>query len=604
MLLGAVVVASVVGAMFFGAAWWSLTTFQDATRISQAQHYELLGELLAGAAEQSLVDGDLTGLRRMVAETAQQHQLSTCRVVLADGTVVADAQPSRIARTPLPERFPTLPADAVAGGAAWDGPQICVRSLVTAAGRGRALLELSARPTSQAEATREVIAGFGLVGAAGLAGLWGAYRVVRRRSRAGHAILEALACESAGGAGADELRLGEEFGSPAVAWNTLIREREDLRRAQSLQKASDQVVDQSGEDGDLHSACDAIWVGLLILDEAAKVKYCNGAAAVLLRTKRDAMLGQTVEQLAPEPAAAETIRRVATGSQRARASVELERPSTTGGERSILRLTARPLRREDGGGCVLVVEDVTQQRVADESRNAFVAQATHELRTPLTNMRLYIETMTDQGDDPQVRTKCLNVIGSEARRLERIVGDMLSVSEIEAGAFKLHSSDIRLDALFEEIQADFRAQAEDKEIKLTYDLPPKLPVIQGDRDKLLLAINNLIGNALKYTPAGGAVTVKVEAPADVLRVLVTDNGIGIKPEEQELIFEKFYRSKDRRISSITGSGIGLALARQVVRLHGGEITCTSQIDKGSTFALVLPGGAESGGAVVERRAAA
>src|SRR6185369_9695714 len=134
--------------------------------------------------------------------------------------------------------------------------------------------------------------------------------------------------------------------------------------------------------------------------------------------------------------------------------------------------------------------------------------------TPLTNIRLYVETMVEDGEnDAAVRSKCINVISGEVKRLERIVSDMLSVSEIEAGSLKLNKGEIRLDALFEELEADFRAQAEDKEIKLTFDLPPKYPVMDGDRDKILLALNNLVGNALKYTPAGGAVTVHVEAGA-------------------------------------------------------------------------------------------
>jgi signal transduction histidine kinase len=307
---------------------------------------------------------------------------------------------------------------------------------------------------------------------------------------------------------------------------------------------------------------------------------------VLLQRKREELAGAELMPMLDD-AAAEPILGVAMGRVRQRTSVELERKSERG-ERTTLRLTARPMRREDHASAVVLVEDVTQQKVADESRNAFVAQATHELRTPLTNIRLYVETMVEDGEnDPQVRAKCLNVIGNEARRLERIVSDMLSVSEIEAGSLKLRSGDIRLDALFEELHADFKAQAEDKEIKLNFAMPPKLPVMIGDRDKLMLALHNLVGNALKYTPTGGVVMVQVDAGAD-LRVAVTDNGIGISPEEQELIFEKFYRAKDRRIAGITGSGIGLALARQVVRMHGGDISVTSQIDKGSTFTMSVP----------------
>jgi two-component system phosphate regulon sensor histidine kinase PhoR len=240
---------------------------------------------------------------------------------------------------------------------------------------------------------------------------------------------------------------------------------------------------------------------------------------------------------------------------------------------------------------MLVVEDITQQRIAEESRNAFVTQATHELRTPLTNMRLYLETLVEEGDaDPAVKSRCLNVLSGAVRRLERVVSDMLSVSEIEAGSLKLRLDDVRPEELFEEIGADFKAVSEDKEIALVFELPPKFETLQADRDKLVLAIHNLVGNALKYTPAGGEVRVRVEQELGGLAVHVTDNGIGIRQEECELIFERFYRAKDRRVSGITGSGLGLALSRQIARLHGGDVTVQSVIDRGSTFTLRVPSG--------------
>jgi signal transduction histidine kinase len=165
---------------------------------------------------------------------------------------------------------------------------------------------------------------------------------------------------------------------------------------------------------------------------------------------------------------------------------------------------------------------------------------------------------------------------------------MLSVSEIEAGSFKLRPGDVRLDALFQELDEEYRAQAAEKRISLAFTMPPKLPVIKGDRDKIVLALHNLIGNALKYTPEGGKVEIRVEANEQELRVDVVDTGIGVAPEESELIFERFYRAKDTRVAGITGTGLGLALARDVVRLHGGDINVQSQLNHGSTFTLTLP----------------
>jgi signal transduction histidine kinase len=112
--------------------------------------------------------------------------------------------------------------------------------------------------------------------------------------------------------------------------------------------------------------------------------------------------------------------------------------------------------------------------------------------------------------------------------------------------------------------------------------------VRGDRDKIVLALCNLLGNAVKYTPDGGAVTVKVDVGEDKVVVDVVDTGIGVSDEESELIFERFYRSKDGRVAKITGTGLGLALAREVVRMHGGDITLRSQLNQGSTFTMTLP----------------
>jgi two-component system sensor histidine kinase VicK len=255
----------------------------------------------------------------------------------------------------------------------------------------------------------------------------------------------------------------------------------------------------------------------------------------------------------------------------------------------VLRFIVRPVRQADSGIAMIIIEDVTQQRVAAESRSAFLGRATHELRTPLTNIRLYVETALVEGkDDPAVRAKCLNVINEESARLERIVSDILSVSEIEAGALEIKRDDVRLDVLFEQLKADYEPQARERQIKLTFDLPPKLPVFQGDCDKIALALHNLLGNALKYTPTGGQVTVYVNFDQNQIAIDVTDTGIGIGEGDIEKVFEKFYRAKDQRITDITGSGMGLAIAREVIRLHGGDITVQSELNKGSNFTLTLP----------------
>jgi len=214
---------------------------------------------------------------------------------------------------------------------------------------------------------------------------------------------------------------------------------------------------------------------------------------------------------------------------------------------------------------------------------------THELRTPLTNIRLYAETAIEQRDsDPAMFSTCLNVINQESRRLERIVGEMLSVAEMEAGSTTIRKDDVHVDVLFNELRNDYKAQADEKKIQIEFVLPPKLPVIQADRDKLAIALHNLLGNALKYTSEGGKVTISADCRDGKITFDVADSGIGIAPDELDSIFDKFTRSKDPRVTRIVGTGLGLTLAREVMRLHGGDITVQSELNRGSTFTASLP----------------
>ena len=137
-------------------------------------------------------------------------------------------------------------------------------------------------------------------------------------------------------------------------------------------------------------------------------------------------------------------------------------------------------------------------------------------------------------------------------------------------------------------KADYSGQASEKNITLEFKLPPKLPVIQADRDKIGLALHNLVNNALKYTPAGGRVEVKVDVKDGSMTIEVVDSGIGIAEVDIAQIFDRFYRAKDPKVSEVTGSGLGLALAREVIRLHGGDIHVESEVGKGSTFSVILP----------------
>jgi signal transduction histidine kinase len=172
--------------------------------------------------------------------------------------------------------------------------------------------------------------------------------------------------------------------------------------------------------------------------------------------------------------------------------------------------------------------------------------------------------------------------------LARFIDDLLNVSQMEAGSITLRIHEIHLDRLLEEIVDHHRPLANDKAQSFEYQPPPKIPRIHGDKDKLAAALTNLLGNAIKYTPDGGRVQLKVEYDASKIYIHVEDTGFGIAPEELSQLGSKFFRSHDDRVQSIQGNGLGLAFTQEVARLHGGNLGIRSQLNAGSCFTLELP----------------
>jgi signal transduction histidine kinase len=421
-----------------------------------------------------------------------------------------------------------------------------------------------------------------------LAGAAGGVLCVRGLSRtltSTRRILGALRDIERGQLSVDALTVTDDATAETRGWNRLLTEYHQVRRGQILGTAREALQQRRVGTSELEGVCDAISEGLLLVNEQRQVRFANGAAAVYLDAERSSIVGADLTTVIEHEEVLEAIEAVVGGKGSPRMGIEVKRNDDEG----VLRFSIRPVRREDNAAAMVIIEDVTQKKVSDDARNSFLAQATHELRAPLTNIRLYVETAIDEGaEDKALQGRCLNVINDEALRLERVVSDILSVSEIEAGSLCLKQDDVPIQTIVQELRDHYQAQAEQKNVTLTFDLPPKLPVLRGDRDKILVALHNLLSNALKYTEEGGQITVRAEWGAGLFRVEVSDTGIGMNEQDAAKIFEKFYRAKDERINRITGSGLGLSLAREVIRLHGGDITVESKLNEGSTFALTLP----------------
>lgn len=602
-----ITLAALLLAALGGVAYWTAHEQAASAEATAGERVRSLAVSLAPGTEALLASDDLSVVRRIISETARNESLTRCRILLPGGQVLAAAPGTdRVTAIKLPvewtDKIPPPTPDPTPGTVSYSQPLLVGK-------RGVAFLQLSSTVPDQADRRVTIMSGIGAIGAAAMLGLLLVYRRVRARLRAITAVRTALmemyptgpdAAPVRGGAGS---LVSPELGPEAIAWNALISERELSRKEALAEKTRQSLGRRRQANGDLDAACDAMTQGLILIDDQGRVKYANGAAAAFVRLERDKLIGSPIINAIKVDKVQAAIKEIMLGTMRRRAVIDVERkkPAAANGAPNqspaaggaagggVLRFSIRPVRREDSASGMIIIEDITQQKAAEEARHAFVAQATHELRTPLTNIRLYVETAIEDGDnDPAVRTQALNVINSESRRLERIVSEMLSVAEIEAGSFKLKQGDVRLDALFEELKQDYQQQAQEKKITMTFLLPPKLPVLTGDRDKVAIAMHNLVGNALKYTNAGGSVTLRVEATEQQLTVAVADTGIGISAEDANRIFERFYRASDKRVERITGTGLGLTIAREVARLHGGDITVESQLDQGSTFTLTLP----------------
>jgi len=567
----------------WAATWWAMCAQRDALDQARLDQMQVTGASLARCAEVMLADGEVTALRRIVAQTAQDAHLERCRIVLPGGRVVADANPADITLRELPAQWP--------GGAAvlpTEGPPAPLVFTLVVPQRGSAVLEMARTEDLSQTSYWLTQAGIGGICVTALLALLVLYRRVRAGLRGICAVREALLAREHGQTTLEALEVNPEWGPEARAWNDMLGQEGARQKHVALEKTRETLQARVCGTDRLTVACDALSQGLILLEKNLRATYVNSAAALLLQAKREDMLSADITSFVKDERVVAAARAAAgNGAMQRRTIVEVQRNGETGG--GVLRFIVRPVRRDDTGVAMIVVEDITQQRAAEEARHTFVAQATHELRTPLTNIRLYTEMALEEGQkDPAVLKNCLSIINQETFRLDRTVADILSIAEIEAGTMTVRRDDVRLEEIFPELQADYEAQARGKQVELEFRLPPKLPVLKGDREKIRSALHNLVGNALKYTPAGGQVRVAVKVDQDQLVVDVSDTGIGMTEEDRQHLFEKFYRAKDPRVAKVTGSGLGLAIAREVIRLHGGDIVVESELNRGSTFTLTLP----------------
>ena len=309
-----------------------------------------------------------------------------------------------------------------------------------------------------------------------------------------------------------------------------------------------------------------------------RVLSANAAARALLG---DELEGAALEQVISHPAALEALDRPARDSAE---GVEL-----TGIGTSRRHWLMRVATLSDDTSLIRFV-DRSEARAAEQMRVDFVANASHELRTPLATLIGYAETLREQSDniDPETRERFLSVVHDEARRMQRVVEDLISLSRIEAEKFSAPTDPVAVEPLIDVAVDSVRRMASERGSELVSDVESGLPAIAADGGQVLQLLDNLLTNALRYGEPGTPVTLAAHAEGPMVHLSVIDQGEGIAPEHVSRVTERFYRVDTSRSRSIGGTGLGLSIVKHIVERHRGRLSIDSELGRGTTVHVLLP----------------
>ncbi|MBU2102684.1 MAG: cell wall metabolism sensor histidine kinase WalK, partial [Candidatus Omnitrophica bacterium] len=257
--------------------------------------------------------------------------------------------------------------------------------------------------------------------------------------------------------------------------------------------------------------------------------------------------------------------------------------------RTIFKVSATPLTADTAiKGCVLLFYDMTEIRKLESTRAEFVANISHELKTPLTSIKGFVETLLEGAiDDKKNRENFLHIIQEHTERLEHLISELLELSRIESRHLVLRHEPIALKNFIDSVRLDYAIALQKKHIALTNNIPLHISAL-ADKEQLLRVISNIIDNAIKFNTENGTITIECTETQGTLRISVQDSGVGITHGDRERVFERFYQVNKSRAGSKSGAGLGLAIAKHIIELHGGSIGVESAEGQGSIFWFTLP----------------
>ena len=337
----------------------------------------------------------------------------------------------------------------------------------------------------------------------------------------------------------------------------------------------------------LHSILSYMTDGVLATNRRGQIIMINDMAKRQLGVERDDALNQNILELLKIEEEYE-LRDLITQSPEL-----MIYSQNVNGEYISLRVRFALIRRESGfiSGLVAVLHDTTEQEKEERERRLFVSNVSHELRTPLTSVKSYLEALDEGALSEPVAPDFIRVSLDETNRMMRMVTDLLHLSRIDNATSHLDVELINFTAFITFILNRFdkmKSQDEEKKYELVRDYPITSVWIEIDTDKMTQVIDNILNNAIKYSPDGGKITVNMKTTDDQMILSISDQGLGIPKEDLPKIFDRFYRVDKARSRAQGGTGLGLAIAKEIIKQHKGFIWAKSEYGKGSTFTIVLP----------------
>jgi two-component system sensor histidine kinase NblS len=405
-----------------------------------------------------------------------------------------------------------------------------------------------------------------------------------------------------------DLPLGGELGELIFSFNEM---------AERLERYEEQNIEElTAEKAKLETLVSTIADGAVLIDNNMQIILVNPTARRIFAWEGVDVVGSNLLHNLPQSIQIEitrTLYKMAAGEcESAEFRIPLQQPTKR--TIRILLTTVLNLQRESIKGIAITVQDITREVELNEAKSQFISNISHELRTPLFNIKTYIETLHDYGEDlgAEERQEFLETVNHETDRLTRLVNDVLDLSKLESG--RTYNFDgVDLGQALEQTLRTYQLNAKDKGLELVQEVAPNLPLVIGNYDLLLQVFGNLIGNALKFTKAGGKVAIRayqlhphpnfaLSSPdTDLLetekhthatlnehnhrsrvRIEISDTGIGIAPEDQQAIFDRFFRVENR-VHTLEGTGLGLSIVRNIMQRHHSQVNLVSEVGVGTTF---------------------